>query len=409
GQGGDMLRQMLSGAFPVPPDVQRLFDEAGSGHYYYVVWSAEHEEVKRSTNAPAIIPMPENSAALTNGVTRTREDVREFIQSGRRGTVILVGSHIASDRAELNRLAGLLALAGVGVLALGLAGGWWLSSRAIRPIEDISATAVKIAGGDLSERIRIKDAASELEALAGVLNNTFERLDTAFARQVQFTADASHELRTPISVVLSQTQTALKRERSAEEYRETINACQRSAQRMGQLVESLLELARLDAGQEPLKREACDIAKVARECIELLQPIIQDRKITVVQQLQPALCSADTQRLAQVITNLVSNAVHYNRVSGSITVKTWSEAGSVCLSVADTGIGIPKDELPHVFERFFRVDKSRSNAGGRTGLGLAICKSIADAHGGKIEAISEMGAGTTFTLALPAGNPQPVS
>ena len=148
------------------------------------------------------------------------------------------------------------------MLLLGLAGGWWVATRAIRPIEAISATAVKIAGGDLSQRINAADTESELGRLAGVLNSTFARLEAAFAQQARFTSDASHELRTPVSVILSQTQTALSRERTSSEYREALEACQRAARRMRKLTESLLELARLDAGQEPMKRERFDLSRI---------------------------------------------------------------------------------------------------------------------------------------------------
>ena len=166
---------------------------------------------------------------------------------------------MAPDLAAMRRLALWLTAAGAAVLLLGLAGGWWVATRAIRPIEAISATAVKIAGGDLSQRINAADTDSELGRLAGVLNSTFARLEAAFAQQARFTSDASHELRTPVSVILSQTQTALSRERTSPEYREALEACQRAARRMKTLTESLLELARLDAGQEPMKRERFDL------------------------------------------------------------------------------------------------------------------------------------------------------
>src|SRR5204863_3265733 len=138
---------------------------------------------------------------------------------------------------------------------LGLAGGWWIATRAIQPIADISATATKIAAGDLSQRISAADAENELGRLASVLNSTFARLEAAFAQQARFTADASHELRTPVSVILTQTQTALSRPRTEAEYREALEACQRAAQRMRKLTNSLLELARLDAGQDTVKAE----------------------------------------------------------------------------------------------------------------------------------------------------------
>src|SRR6185503_11200869 len=217
-------------------------------------------------------------------------------------------------------LAWWLVVAGGAVLVLGLAGGWWLATRAIRPIDDISATAVKIAGGDLSRRISAAETDDELGRLAGVLNSAFARLEAAFGQQARFTADASHELRTPVSVILTQTQTALGRERNAAEYRETIEACQRAAQRMRQLIESLLELARLDAGQEPIQRERFDLSRTVRECVELVRPLAVDRSVQIHCDLSPVECLGDANRLGQVVTNLLSNAVHFNHERGEIRV-----------------------------------------------------------------------------------------
>jgi len=231
------------------------------------------------------------------------------------------------------------------------------------------------------------------------LNSTFARLETAFAQQRQFTADAAHELRTPVSVVLTQTQTALQRERNAPEYRETVEACQRSAQRMRRLIESLLELARLDAGQEQMKRLKFDLSQTARDCVELVRPLATARGVTIHGDLPPVEGHGDAERLAQVITNLLTNAIQYNRANGEVRIGLKSQGGMVLLAVSDTGPGIPGEDLPHIFKRFYRADPSRSS--GQTGLGLAISKAIVEAHGGTIEVSSRPGAGTTFTIRLP--------
>jgi heavy metal sensor kinase len=308
---------------------------------------------------------------------------------------------MAPDLAAMHRLALWLFAAGTAVLAVGLAGGWWLATRAIRPIEDISATALKIAAGDLSQRINASDTENEFDRLAAVLNSTFARLEAAFAHQVRFTSDASHELRTPISVILSQAQTALSRERSAAEYRETLEACQRAAQRMRRLAESLLELARLDAGQQKMKRDPFDLARVVRDSVELLRPLAAERGIEIHADPTSVQCLGDAERIGQILTNLVSNAIHFNRDKGEVRVTVCAEHNTALLTVADTGEGIPPEDLPHIFERFFRVDKSRSRIQGRTGLGLAISRAIADAHGGTIEVHSQLGKGSTFVLKLP--------
>jgi two-component system, OmpR family, sensor kinase len=386
--------------------------EAGETNaFYYVVWQNDGSVLASSPGAPKDIPMvveqgpPElHPGERPGATTRTRGEFREFGLCFPMGDRLLVGRSMAPDLAAMHRLALWLFAAGCSVLALGLAGGWWVATRAIRPIEAISATAVKIAGGDLSQRIDASDTESELGRLAGVLNSTFARLEASFAHQARFTSDASHELRTPVSVILSQTQTALSRERGVAEYRDTLQACQRAAQRMRKLIESLLELARLDAGQEPIKHDSFDLSRVARDCVELVRPLAAERGVEIKCELPPVECRGDAERVAQVVTNLLSNAIHFNREQGEVRLTARVEKGATVLTVTDTGVGIPPDDLPHIFERFYRVDKSRSRIQGKTGLGLAICKAIIDAHGGAISVTSLPGAGSTFEVRLPAAN-----
>jgi two-component system, OmpR family, sensor kinase len=270
----------------------------------------------------------------------------------------------------------------------------------LRPIENISAAAVKISAGDLSQRINVAEAESELGKLAAVLNSTFARLESAFAQQKQFASDAAHELRTPVSVILTQTQTALNREREAADYKQTVEACQRAAQRMRKLIGALLELARLDAGQEQLKRLPLDFSKTIADCIELIRPLADERGVKIFTELAPLEISGDSERLTQVVTNLLTNAIQYNHDGGEARVKLESQSGLAILTVSDTGAGISREDLPRVFERFYRADKSR--AGGNAGLGLAISKAIVAAHGGAIEVASEENAGATFIVRLPA-------
>ena len=403
-----------------------LNEADATNSFYFVMWQCEGNVLARSSNGPAEVPMPQRSETAESRGTagldqsgpgsprkagpgpsmfssfRTRGTLRETFRFSPFGDCFLVGHSMEPDLAAMRRLALWLIAAGAAVLMLGLAGGWWVASRAIRPIEDISATALKIAGGDLSQRINAASTDNELGRLAAVLNSTFARLEAAFAHQSRFTSDASHELRTPVSVILTQTQTALSRERTEPEYREALEACQRAANRMRRLTQSLLELARLDAGQEPMKHERFDLARVARECVELVRPLADQRGLQIQCELPAVECVGDAERISQVATNLLSNAIHFNREHGEVRISTQADNGSVVLTVADTGVGIPDEDLPHIFERFYRVDKSRSRIQGRTGLGLAICKAIVDAHSGTLKVSSEPGQGSTFTVMLPA-------
>ena len=318
------------------------------------------------------------------------------------GECVLVGHSIVADLHSIHRFAWWLVVAGSAVLALGVAGGWRLASNALRPVANITTTATRISAGNLSERISVAETDNELGHLAGVLNSTFARLETAFAQQEQFTADASHELRTPLTVIISEAQTTLARERNAGEYRETVEACLEAAQQMSRLTDSLLQLARFDAGQESIARRPFDLAETVRVCVAHISSLAAQRGIEVHCDWQPTTALGDAHRFGQVVTNLLTNAIFYNKEHGEIRVATAAQDGKAILTVADTGQGIDAEDLPHVFERFYRADKSRARAQGRTGLGLAIAKAIIQAQSGSIEVSSEPGQGSTFTVRLPA-------
>ena len=368
--------------------------------YYYVLFHREGRLLSKSDAAPPDLAKPERGSS--NNIIRVRGALRELVTLTPPGEAVITGLDTGAELAELRRLAWALFAAGSGVLLLGLAGGWWMASRAIRPIEDISATATKISSTDLSQRITIADAESELGQLATVLNSTFARLDNAFAQQRQFISDAAHELRTPVSVILTQAQSTLNKERTPAEYRETLESCQRAGQRMRKLIESLLGLARLDAGQAGGKREPLDLARCAAECLDLVRPLASERKVTLIGELGSSFCTGDAEQLTLVITNLLSNAIHHSREGGEVRVSTRFENQTVIVTVSDNGTGIAPEHLPHIFERFYRADAARTSSQGRTGLGLAISKSIIEAHGGTIEVTSEAGKGSAFTVTLPA-------
>jgi two-component system, OmpR family, sensor kinase len=398
--------------FHLSPEAAGLFDANDPYNFYFIINSRNGNELARSTNAPKVVTIWDNRSAAKDDIlpklgpnvfhstsVQTFGKFREIFQTLPSGETIRVGCDITPELSE-NWLVG-LKLAGVGgiILFFGLAGGWWFVSHALRPIENISAAAVKISAGDLSQRISIAETESELGQLAAVLNSTFARLESAFAQQQQFTSDAAHELRTPVSVMLTQAQTALNRERTAPEYRETVESCRRAAQRMRRLIESLLALARLDAGQEVLKRLRFDFAKTIADCIEAIRPLAYERGVKISVEVEPLEMTGDSERLAQVITNLLANAIQYNRTDGEVRVILESQNGMAVLTVSDTGQGIVAEDLPRVFERFYRADKSRSTGG--NGLGLAISKAVVEAHGGTIEVSSEENIGTIFTVRLP--------
>jgi signal transduction histidine kinase len=242
---------------------------------------------------------------------------------------------------------------------------------------------------------------SELGHLGGILNDMFARLQTAFERQTQFTADASHELRTPLAIIHSHAELALARPRSEEEYRQAMEACLRAARRMRNLVDGLLTLARMDAGNLVVQPEPIDLGALVEEIASLLGPLAARTNVQVQVSAVPAPFRGDANQLGQVVANLLTNAIHYNRAGGAVTATVTTGPHEVVLSVADTGCGVPEEDRSHIFERFYRVDRARSREQGGCGLGLAICKSIVEAHGGSITFTSEVNAGTTFLVRLP--------
>jgi len=383
------------------PRGMRKREEPTAEGFYHVVWRPDGSEAFRSTNAAGAIPSPQAAGRAAAGASlRSRGPLREIFEITPGGGCVLLGRSLEPELSALRQSAMILGALGGGIWALGLAGGWWLASRAIRPIETISATAMRIADGDLSRRIDATETESELGRLAAVLNSTFTRLEAAFAQQARFTSDAAHELRTPVTVILTQIQGALRRERTAEDYRMALESCGRAADRMRRLMESLLELARLDSGREPFTRRQIDLAEVAADCVELVRPLAEEKGIRLETALPASICLGDPERLGQVVTNLLTNAIHYNKPDGAVQVWITPKEEWISLSVQDTGVGIGPEDLPRLFERFYRADKART--AGRAGLGLAICKAIVDGHGGRIEVESKLGEGTCFSVWLPA-------
>lgn len=386
----------------LPQDFTTLF-EGEDAPLYYIVWDRDGIVLQHSAFAPLVKfeNLYRGWNSLPVQTVRSRGLLREVIHCTSFGNHVLVGRSIQGDIASQHGSGWLLAACGWGVLTLGVVGGGWLSGRTLRPIAAMSDTAKNISVANLSQRIDLAETDSELGQLAGVLNQTFDRLQSAFEYQMRFTADASHELRTPLAVIAAQSELTLSKPRSNEEYRVALETCQRAARRMRSLIDSLLLLARFDAGHPDLRPTQLDLADVAKESLELLRPLADERHITLRSEVSPMPVLGDRDRLGQVVTNLLANAIRYNQDGGQVDVRVERVNGHAMVSVSDNGIGIPAEELPHIFDRFYRVDRARSRAEGGSGLGLAICQSVVEAHGGQITARSEPQHGTTLEVRLP--------
>ncbi|OGO23988.1 MAG: hypothetical protein A2Z28_03465 [Chloroflexi bacterium RBG_16_51_9] len=276
--------------------------------------------------------------------------------------------------------------------------GAFLVQRALAPVEQITRTASSIGeSSDLSRRVGYAGPVDEIGRLAMTFDQMIERLHRFFQSQKNFVADASHELRTPLTVIRGNVD-LLERNMSEEDRRESLRAIKAESSRMSKVVSDLLLLAEIESGQiEPAERIA--LKGLVLDEAKRAQPLAGNHKI-ITGRLEDISITGDAYRLKQLLSNLVNNAIKYTPEGGTITLSLFREGEWACLEVSDTGIGIPPEHLPHMFDRFYRVDKARSRAGGGTGLGLAIVKGIAEQHGGKVSVVSELGKGSTFTALL---------
>ncbi len=400
----DEIRQRfaeLGDGAQFPHFMRGLFDPSATDSVYIVYWDRDGNVIFRSANAPASVKRPAPHEDDHGTKKRPLQgQTRELVRKGPRGFSGIVGRDISVDVAGLHTLGWQTAGLGAGLWALGLLGGWWLAGRAIRPIEEISRTASRIATGNVSQRIDITDTDNELGRLSQVLNDTFDRLETAILRQRQFTADASHELRTPLTVILSETSRGLKREREPAEYREVLSNCRHAAERMRSLVESLLVLARQDDGNGN-EGGACDLSTILSDAVKLLRPLADQHEIRLHLTPQDISCPGDARALSMVAVNLISNAIDHQTTGGEVDIRLSARDQEAVIEVADKGKGIPAEHLPRLFDRFYRIDPARGSTGGHAGLGLAIVKAIVDNHHGRIEVESEPGKGATFRVILP--------
>lgn len=295
------------------------------------------------------------------------------------------------------------------ILIISLIGGYWLASKAMRPVRMITRMANEINATDLRRRLHLKRK-DEFGELAATFDQMLARLEAAFKRQTQFTADASHELRTPLTIIDLEINRALTQMQTPEEYRQVLAHIQTENEQMATIVNGLLLLARADTGQITLHQETVDLSDIALACVERLLPLARQSEITLsTGKLPELLISGDPHYLNRMLMNLVENAIKYTSGIGKrVHVELACEQDRWgIMRVQDDGPGIADEDLPSLFERFCRVDRARTHkqkdqeSPGGSGLGLAIAQWIAQAHGGEIQVASKIGAGSTFEVRLP--------
>ncbi len=296
-----------------------------------------------------------------------------------------------------------LAIAFFLAILFGSLGGWLLSRRSLRPIDKITATTEKITATNLSQRLPLQGTNDELDRLAITINKMIERLEKSFQKLTQFTADAAHELRTPLAALKGETEILLSRKRSSEEYREALANNLERLNFLIRIVNDLLLLSQADEGSESLQIEDVNLTELLKELWEAFNLVAAQKNINfTIDGSEELFIKGDRIKLTQLFSNLIDNAIKYTSEGGKITLTLHNENGKVKTILKDNGIGIPEDEIPRIFDRFYRVDKSRSRRLGGVGLGLSLCQWIVEAHQGTIKVESKLHQGSTFTVILPA-------
>ena len=281
--------------------------------------------------------------------------------------------------------------------------GYRIARRGIRPVSEVAMIARHISSTNLHERIHAEGYPSELASLAATFNQMLDRLEESFERISQFSADIAHDLRTPVNNIRGEAEVALARARTVDEYREVLGSCLEEAVRLSDLIGDLLFLARAESPLAHLHRESTNVGELLSGIREYYDASAADRGVSLstVMPNEPVIAQLDRTLLQRAVGNLVSNALSHTPPGRSVVLGASVEPTGVRIEVSDTGVGIPQEALPRVFDRFFRVDESRSQASGGTGLGLAIVQSIMQLHGGNVEIASRVGQGTQVTLRVP--------
>jgi two-component system, OmpR family, sensor kinase len=321
------------------------------------------------------------------------------------GSRFLVETGIPLERTQVV-LHGLLLTLGIYtpfIVFLAVGGGYWLMRRSLEPVDEITERAEGITSSNLSERLPIIRTGDELERLSTALNRMIERLDDAFQHINRFSADASHELRTPLTILQLELESIVHDDPLDESFQRHIGSALEETHRMSRIVESLLAISRLDAGEVKLDKLPLNFSELVARTAGEMKVLAQDKSIALSISVEEGVyLEGDRTHLQQVVLNLVDNAIKYTQEGGAIHVRLYIKDWRTIIEVSDNGAGIPSQALPHVFERFYRADKARSRASGGAGLGLSIVKAICTAHRATIFVTSEEGKGSSFRVEFPS-------
>jgi two-component system OmpR family sensor kinase len=383
----------LDGAV-IPPDMFRPVDPRNSDP------DGPHFPVRVSLPSEPNTPEGDRVVYLTaGGPDGSRYRVRAAEESDHPGYVLQIAQWLGPEDSTLHRLFWIEVLVTAGVLAALAALAWWIIGFGLRPLRAIEATAVAITAGDLSRRVEQADSQTEVGRVGTALNTMLDRIEASDKRLRRFVGDASHELRTPLAAVRAYAELFGRGAANRpEDLERSMTGITRESERMSVLVDDLLLLARLDEGR-PLEREPVDLADVVAEAVDAAKVVEPDRTITI--ELEPATIAGDRDRLRQVLDNLFANVRAHTPPGTPVSVELRSADGLARLAVADSGPGLADEDAARIFERFYRVDSSRSRASGGVGLGLSIVAAVVEAQGGSVATEPTDGGGATFVIALP--------
>jgi heavy metal sensor kinase len=315
---------------------------------------------------------------------------------------VQVAASLSGNEEILEQLVGVLALALLLATAIAVTGGFFLIRSSLRPLDNMAMRAQKITSRSLHERMPVSGTGDELQQLSISLNRMIERLEEAFHHISRFSADASHELRTPLTIMRGELETAVQNPKIDADVREALGAVLEETVRLSKIVDQLLTMSRLDAGEAFLEVSSFDFSELVRITVEYMRLLAEEKKLALkVEAAEQVRVEGDRSRLQQVAVNLLDNAIKYTPEGGSIGVSVHGESDKAVLTITDTGIGISQEGQEHIFERFYRTDRARSRELGGIGLGLSIVKSVGAAHGGRVSVLSAEGRGSTFRFEIP--------
>ncbi len=402
--------------FPGLEDFFNQFLESGDPNKFYRIYDGSGTVDSKSKNLDAS-QFPLTQDAYTNALKGEKTYETSYIadshpirvinmpvlRDGKLVNVIQVGTSLQAVKETLKNLQIFLFTAVPAVLVLTTVLGRFMARRALRPVAQIIQTAKEIASGvDLSKRIADPNVKDEIGQLALTLNSMMDRLESSFTQMRQFSSDASHELRTPLTVLKGQSELVLSKERNPEEYQDVLSSNLEEIYYMSKVLDDLFVLSRSDEKQIRLECRDVSLGALIEEVCRHAEVMASGKNIKItITSLEPVHINGDAVKLRQMIWNLLHNGIKYTPSGGEVMITLEEQEEYACLTIQDTGIGIPEEHLPLVFNRFYRVDKARTRKEGGSGLGLSICKYIVEAHQGEIEVESASGKGSKFKIRLP--------